>query len=135
MSTPLISEEELNAFVDDQLSSADRTRVLEALERDEALQKRVAEIQQMRNLLLHAYAQVPLPARAKPPATAWHKQALAASLLATIGFASGWLVHTLSANSTLALQAAGKPKGVVIQVSEVGNGADQCAQCTQSLCR
>ena len=38
MNTALISEEELNAFVDDQLSSADRTRVLDALGRDETLQ-------------------------------------------------------------------------------------------------
>lgn len=118
MSTALISEEELNAFVDDQLSNADRTRVLEALGRDEALQKRVAEIQQTRNLLRHAYAQVPLPARASPLATAWQKQALAASLLATFGFATGWFVHNQFKSDTPGLHANGQPKGVVIQVSE-----------------
>jgi len=118
MSTALISEEELNAFVDDQLSSADRTRVLEALGRDEALQKRVAEIQQTRNLLRHAYAQVLLPPRAIQPSASWHKQAIAASMLASFGFASGWLLHTFTAGNQPTTQVAGQPKGVVIQMSE-----------------
>ena len=118
MSSALISEEELNAFVDDQLSSADRTCVLDALGRDETLQKRVAEIQQTRNLLRHAYAQVPLPARAMSLATSWQKQAIAASLLAVFGFASGWFVHNQIDSGKPGLHASGQPKGVVIQVSE-----------------
>ncbi len=118
MSTPLITEEELNAFVDDQLNSADRSRVLEAMGRDENLQKRVAEIQQTRNLLRHAYTQVPQPPRAKTLSSSWQKQAIAASALVAFGFVGGWLVHTLPFNHLLAANAVAQPKGVVIQVSE-----------------
>lgn len=60
MST-LINVEELNAFVDDQLSANDRARVLELLSQDMALQKRVAELQQTRNLLRHVYKNPPQP--------------------------------------------------------------------------
>lgn len=118
MSTPLITEEELNAFVDDQLNSADRSRVLEAMGRDENLQKRVAEIQQTRNLLRHAYTQVPQPPRTKTVSSSWQKQAIAASVLAAFGFVCGWLVHTLPFNHLLAAIIVAQPKGVVIQVSE-----------------
>lgn len=118
MSTPLITEEELNAFVDDQLNSADRSRVLEAMGRDENLQKRVAEIQQTRNLLRHAYTQVPQPPQTKTLSLSWQKQAIAASALAAFGFVGGWLVHTLPFNHLLAANAVAQPKGVVIQVSE-----------------
>ena len=119
MNTPGISGEELNAFVDNQLNGADRSRVLEALEHDEILQKQVAEIQQTRHLLRHAYAQVPLPPRAATLAAPWQKQAIAASVLAMLGFMSGWFFHTLSVSGIKpAVQVASKPKGIVIQVSE-----------------
>ena len=68
MSAPSESEEELNAFVDGQLNANDRARVLEALAHDAALQKRVAEIQQTRNLLRHTYENPPRPSVSLAPA-------------------------------------------------------------------
>ena len=111
MNQPPVSEEELNAFVDGQLNTADHSRVLEALNRDEALQMRVAEIQQTRSLLRHAYAQVPPPPQARTLVPPWKQQAIAASLLITLSFTGGWFLHNFSGNSHT-------PKGVVIQVSE-----------------
>lgn len=114
MSASDFSEEELNAFVDGELNAADQARVLEAIGRDEALQQRVAEYQRTQQLLRHAYAQPPLPRarRTVTPSRAW--QALAATLLLFMGAASGWLLHGLSINPTVAQTT----KGVVIQVSE-----------------
>lgn len=103
-----ISDDELHAFVDGQLGAADRARVLEAVNRDDALQKRVAEIQQTRSLLRHAYERPPLPPRPAAMQPSRKLQALAASVLLCAGIAAGWLLHNL----------AGAPKGVVIQVSE-----------------
>jgi hypothetical protein len=119
MSTQQWSEEEVNAFVDGQLSAADRARVLDALSRDEALQKRVAEIQQTRSLLRHAYEHPPLPPRAATAGIRWQKQMLAASVLVSVGVITGWLLHNFSDKSAPpAVQTVGVPKGVVIQVSE-----------------
>jgi intracellular sulfur oxidation DsrE/DsrF family protein len=119
MSAPILSEEELNAFVDEQLGTADRARVLEAINRDEALQRRVAEIQQTKNLLRHAYERPPLPRRTVATPPAWSQKMLAASLLISVGIASGWMLHKLAGNGfSQATQTVATPKGVVIQVSK-----------------
>jgi len=115
MSTQQITEEELNAFVDGQLSTADRARVLEAINRDSALQRRVAEFQQTKALLRHAYEQPPQARESCSAKTlrlgqAW--QALAATLLLSLGLGAGWFSHSLRTNTAHTL------KGVVIQVSE-----------------
>jgi intracellular sulfur oxidation DsrE/DsrF family protein len=119
MSAPVLSEDELNAFVDGQLSAADRARVLEAIDRDEALQKRVAEIQQTRSLLRHAYERPPLRQRVTPATPSWGKQMLAAALLVSIGAVTGGVVQRLAGGRLApAVQTVGTPKGVVIQVSK-----------------
>ena len=96
MNSSPVSEEELNAFVDGQLNTADHARVLQALSHDETLQMRVAEIQQTRSLLRHAYEQVPLPPQARMLAPQWQQQVIAASLLVTLSFAGGWFLHNFS---------------------------------------
>lgn len=119
MSAPSLSEEELNAFVDDQLGTADRARVLDAINRDETLQRRVAEIRQTQRLVRHAYERPPLPRRTAPAPPAWSQKMLAASLLISVGMAAGWLLHKVADSSVnQAPQTAASPKGVVIQVSK-----------------
>lgn len=114
MSADEFSEDELNAFLDGELNAADQARILEAINRDESLQRRVAEYQQAKALLRHAYERPPQPraSRAATPSRAW--QALAATLLLCLGIGSGWLLHDIGAR----LFIAHAPKGVVIQVSE-----------------
>jgi intracellular sulfur oxidation DsrE/DsrF family protein len=111
MSDPHLSEEELNAFVDDQLNPADRSRVLDAINRDAALQRRVAEYQQIQNLVRHAYQRPPEPLHVSDAAPAKARVMLAAGLLLGLGLGAGWLLHGFTARSTT-------PTGVVIQVSE-----------------
>lgn len=122
-----ISEDELNAFVDSQLSATDRARVLEALGHDRGLQTRLGEIQRTRNLLRHAYAHPPLPPRSNATAPSWQRQMLAASVLVCVGVVTGWLAHNMADNKagngagngpSATLQDPGTPKGVVIQVSD-----------------
>jgi hypothetical protein len=117
--TPEASDDELNAFVDGELSPADRARVLEALGHDESLQRRMAEIQQTRVLLRHAYERPPLAQRAATTARSRPRQLLAASLLLAVGIAAGWLLRFLAGPALVpAIHTAAAPKGVVIQVSE-----------------
>jgi len=117
MNQTRLSEEELHAFVDDQLGASDRARILEILQLDPELQRRVAELRQAKELLRLAYAQPPqarTQARAHTPLGALQK--IAAALLLALGIAGGWLLHGMWANTTLVQAKA--PKGVVIQVSE-----------------
>lgn len=117
MSTLEQSDEELNAFVDNQLNANDRARVLELLTHDKTLGKRVAEIQQTRDLLRLAYAHPPRPPVAARPVPALHKQRLALVASLMIGMVlGGGLLHFLAGST--ALFADKSPKGVVIQVSE-----------------
>lgn len=119
MSAPIFSEEELNAFVDGELSAADQARVLDAIGHDEALQKRIAEIQQTQSLLRHAYERPPLPARAARCEPTWAKRAFAATVLLTIGAIGGGVGHKLATRGPAPLAATAHPlKGVVIQVSK-----------------
>lgn len=117
MSTNEISEDELNAFVDGQLSVADRARVLEALGCDETLQTRMAEIQQTNDLLRHAYERPP-PRRAPLIKRSWGSQMLAASVLLSFGAIAGWYLNHLGGGGSPAMKSAAAPKGVVIQVSK-----------------
>lgn len=117
MSDPVLSDEELNAFIDGELNASDQGRVLAAIDRDDALKARLVDYQQTRNLLRHAYEQPPQPARAIAAAPSLKKQVLAASLLVAAGVAAGWILHRESVVAPLARQAQA-PKGVVIQVSE-----------------
>ena len=116
MNVPIESEEELNAFVDGQLNANDRARILQALAHDAGLQKRVAEIQQTRNLLRHTYENPPRPPVSRVPVPIFKNMKLVVAMSLAIGMVSGALLHlvTLSAPALF----ASKPKGVVIQVSE-----------------
>ncbi len=116
MSSIGISEEELNSFVDGELSTTTRARVLESLVHDAVLQKRVAEIQQTRDLLRHAYENPPpsMASKASVPFLKTGKIWIALSL--TLGMVSGALLYRVAANTPALFTAT--PKGVVIQVSE-----------------
>lgn len=116
MTDLVLSDEELNAFVDNQLSAADQARVLAAIRRDPALQRRVADYEQTRHLLRHAYQRPPQPSATPIPLPSRMKHALAASLLVAAGLGVGWQLHSWAPAALLSTKA--QPKGVVIQVSE-----------------
>lgn len=62
-----ISDEQLNAFVDQQLDQEDRERVLEATVRDQQLAAEVYSLYQMKELVQQAYREPPLSPVAKNP--------------------------------------------------------------------
>ncbi len=106
-----LSEEHLNAFVDGELDSGDRGRVLRAIGTNPALQRHVGELRRLRDLLQYAYYDPPHPAggsEAQPtlraarlpralrssaylPRFAWSTVALA------IGVLLGWVAHPRNA--------------------------------------
>ncbi|NOZ09908.1 MAG: hypothetical protein GXP09_02505 [Gammaproteobacteria bacterium] len=93
-----ISDECLNAFVDDQLGADEKERVFKAVSHDPALGKRICEIRALQEMVKHAYQQVQLPERLTD-APRQHRShllwpSLAAGLLLAIGAGLGWMGHT-----------------------------------------
>lgn len=90
-----VSDEMLNAYIDNELDTTDRARLLEQLTSDAALGSRACELWRLKQMLRGAY---PLPpeksalARRRHTAPRW-TQALAASLFLMLGAVSGWLAH------------------------------------------
>jgi intracellular sulfur oxidation DsrE/DsrF family protein len=92
-----ISDEFLNAFVDDQLDGDEKSHTFDAIEQDDALKERVCELRGLKERMRHAYEHPPVRGRAAVKGRrlrASHLQALAACLLLCIGGASGWFAHT-----------------------------------------
>lgn len=89
-----ISEEFLNAFVDDQLELPEQSRVFEAVGSDPELSRRVCEQRGLKEMVQHAYKDVPVQRR-QPRKTGSRLglQSLAAALVLAVGAASGWLAH------------------------------------------
>ncbi|WJW75280.1 hypothetical protein QVG61_12430 [Thiohalobacter sp. IOR34] len=92
-----ISDEHLNAFVDGQLDSEEKDRILGAINGDPALSRRACELRRLHELVQHAYEHPPQPAgrrrRSGPQRRNPWSQALAASLLLTLGGLIGWIGH------------------------------------------
>jgi len=128
-----LSEEELNAFVDNQLDPEERSRVFLAMREDPSVNEAVCELHKMRELVRHAYTDVPDP----PVRAARNRRArlaggmVAALLLLVVGGVSGWLFrgegammppsyHTwqdVEAFQTIQLAAAqGEPQRLILHI-------------------
>lgn len=91
-----ISDEQLNAFVDDELDFEERTQLFEQMEQNKALAQQARELRQLRSLLQHTYRNPPLPSHNRiKPRNQTPLKALAAGLLLGIGAISGWYGNTL----------------------------------------
>ncbi|MHB8167921.1 MAG: hypothetical protein ACYDDT_14305 [Sulfuricella sp.] len=91
----VVSDEFLNAFVDDQLDAAEKSQAFDAIGHDEALKERVCELRGLKEMVKHAYAHSPtrVPTVKGRRSRASYLQALAACLLLCVGGASGWFAH------------------------------------------
>lgn len=91
------SDEFLNAFVDGELDSAEKARLLEALCHDEQLNARVCEMQKVRELLQHAYEHPPAPlgrqAENGGHGSRWFGTGIAAGIMLVVGTILGWGLH------------------------------------------
>jgi len=89
-----VSEETLNAFVDDQLDTGERGDVFEAINRDHRLTERVCELTRLRGMVQFAYRDCPKPKRLQPaPRHGNLLKGVAAAALLALGALLGWVVH------------------------------------------
>ncbi|WP_127475568.1 hypothetical protein [Sulfurivermis fontis] len=97
-----ISDEQLHAFVDGQLTTEEQEQIFAALKQDDDLSRKVCEIRRLQDMVRHAYAEPPLvPAPATPPRRWRLSDAVAASVLLAVGAAAGWFAN--GARNTVAL--------------------------------
>lgn len=93
-----VSDELLNAFVDDELDAAEKARLLELMSADDGLRGRVCQLWQVKELMRSAWPAPAAAAASHPPTQPFSRlgrwgQALAATLVLAIGASAGWLVH------------------------------------------
>ena len=92
-----ITDDHLQAFVDDQLDGREKSMVFEALKEDKSLSNQVCELRQLRELVRHAYEQPPQRETAvlqQPARLGLWRRAAVASLLLAIDAGLGWMGHT-----------------------------------------
>jgi len=88
------SDEHLNAFIDDQLGTAEKAELLDALRHDTELSQRVCKLQKVHNLVQLSYESIAIPDHyqmdKKPVAQSKFKWVVAASVLLVVGTITGW---------------------------------------------
>ncbi|MEW5891838.1 MAG: hypothetical protein AB1697_01645 [Pseudomonadota bacterium] len=97
MNKPPLSEEYLNAFVDDELSPLERTEAIERISADPLLKKQVCELNLLKEMVRSGYRSPDRPMGergAGRPRTAL-RYGLAACCLILLGVAAGWLSRGL----------------------------------------
>ena len=90
------SEEQLNALVDGELDPEETSRFYNETERSPELDQRLCHQRKMKELVKHAYEDVPRPARlSRPPLGrgGLFSRALAAVILLAVGLTAGILAH------------------------------------------
>lgn len=87
------SDERLNAFVDNQLGAQECDEILAAVAADAELGQRLCALRSAKELVRHAYGNVPAPRRGARRHLPLWGGALAASIALTLGVMAGWLGH------------------------------------------
>jgi len=90
-----ISEEQLNAFVDGELDSEERSNLFDEAERSAELDQRLCQQRKLKELVKHAYRDVPEPRRLLSGRRAHNSVfglAVAASMLLILGITTGQLM-------------------------------------------
>lgn len=117
------SDEQLNAYIDNQLDVEEAGQVLEGLRENAALNQQVCQLRQTQELLRHAYSEGAIPeGRTEVKKRRWPRylQGAAAVLLLAIGASVGWLAHS---NAPAGMQgvslgtAQSRPQNIILHIS------------------
>lgn len=87
------SDEQLNAFVDNQLGAQECDEILAAIARDAEFGQRLCALRSAKELVRHAYGNVPAARRGRHRQLPIWGGALAASVALIVGVLAGWLGH------------------------------------------
>lgn len=123
-----ISEEQLNAFVDGELDSEENSSLFDAAEQSAELDQRLCQQRKLKELVKHAYHDVPQPRRlmsGQRSRKSLFGLAFAASALLAVGLTSGLLIHgaldetpvTSSLAATVSAQPAAAIENYILHVT------------------
>jgi intracellular sulfur oxidation DsrE/DsrF family protein len=90
------SEEQLNAFVDGELDSNEKSRLLSESARSGELDHRLCQQRKLKELVKHAYEDIPRPSRARGSQGSSYSllgRSLVAGVLVLIGLGIGFVTH------------------------------------------
>jgi intracellular sulfur oxidation DsrE/DsrF family protein len=105
-----ISEEQLNAFVDSELDSEEKGSVLSAAERSPELDNRLCQHRKLKELVQHAYRDVPEPGGLGVGHDSRNRNLLVAAVAGVmlfVGLASGMLIQNHFSNNIEVISATG----------------------------
>ena len=123
------SEEQLNAFVDNELDPEEKQRVYSEASHCEELDQRICKQRKVKELVKLAYEDIPRPGR-KGPAPLGHGgllgRALVATVLLTVGIAMGFFGQRAIEGTANPAAAAAQPDRYLLHVAS-GAPADMAA--------
>ncbi|NOX43644.1 MAG: hypothetical protein GXP19_07920 [Gammaproteobacteria bacterium] len=99
-SSELISDEQLNAFLDNELDDKERAHILEAIRQDKEISVRFCDLSQIKNMVSLAYKNPPQPKQKNYTSAAMGRResglrvAFASLALILFGGLCGWVVST-----------------------------------------
>ena len=100
------SDEHLNAYIDDQLSPAERAEILDDIRHDAELSQRVCKLQKLQNLVQLSYQSIDVPERHQNTnnknSPIKFKWVAAASFLLAVGTVVGWGSHQAMNTNSIA---------------------------------
>jgi intracellular sulfur oxidation DsrE/DsrF family protein len=121
------SDEKLHMFIDDEMNSSDRARMMEAINKDEQLSSRVCELMQLKDAVRLAYNELPESGHAASHRDATFRtgtwlNAAAAVLLLAIGTLGGWTLYPQfgASNDTINMAAIEQPQSenIILHISK-----------------
>jgi intracellular sulfur oxidation DsrE/DsrF family protein len=97
-----LSEEYLNAFVDNELAAAERTQLVEQINNDSHLKQQVCELNMLKEMVRTGYRQTyeELVVNAAQRGGPYLRHVMAACCLIVVGVLAGWLGHGRYENNT-----------------------------------
>jgi intracellular sulfur oxidation DsrE/DsrF family protein len=117
----LISDEQLNAFTDGELEADEENRVFTLSEDNPEVDQRLCQHRKLKELVQHAYRDVPKPRRRDVPRgsrTSLLSLAAAAAALLFVGIAAGWFAsRSLDAGTDAVAAAAARQDTWLLHVA------------------
>jgi len=105
----IISDEQLSAFMDGELEAEEENRIFTLSEECSDLDSRLCQQRKLKEMVQHAYRDVPRPKRSNKlggPRGGWFNLAAAAMLALAVGLAGGWMASRSLDGTTVADVAA-----------------------------
>jgi len=119
------SDEKLHLFIDDEMNSSDRARMMEAINNNEQLSNRVCELMQLKDAVRLAYSEPPASTHGASHrhdaflAHGWLNTAAAVILLA-VGTLTGWMLYPQfgTSNEPASTMVAEQQENIILHISK-----------------